>query len=195
MSSPVLWFANRGTGFVLLVLLTLTVLVGVLSTRRDAGRWVPRFLTQGLHRNLSLLATLLLTAHVVTAVADEYVDIRWWQAWWPLGGSYRPMWLGWGSVALDLIGLTVLSSLMRHRLPHRVWRALHLLTYPAWAVALVHGIGIGTDSRDGAGLWTGVVCGGLVGLAVAGRLAGVAVQSRRSRRATGRGATVPVSAL
>jgi sulfoxide reductase heme-binding subunit YedZ len=197
MNSPLLWFANPGTGFVLLVLLTLTVLLGVLATRGDAGRRVPRFLTQGVHRNLSLLATLLLGVHVFTAVADEYVDIRWWQAVWPVGASYQPLWLGLGSLALDLAVVVVLTSLLRHRLSHGAWRLLHLLTYPIWVLALAHGLGIGTDARTGPGLWTCVACAGVVALAIAGRLAGLGVQRARRTRDLPRvpAETLPVRAL
>ena len=70
MNGPELWFMNRGTGFVLLVLLTLSVMLGVLSTARVSTRYWPRMLSQGLHRNVSLLAVAFLLAHVGTAVAD-----------------------------------------------------------------------------------------------------------------------------
>ena len=44
--------------------------------------------------------------HVVTAVVDTYVDIRWWQAFVPwVGASYMPLWLGLGTVALDVIAM------------------------------------------------------------------------------------------
>ena len=188
MDSPLLWFANRGTGLVLLALLTLTMLAGVLATRGDAGRRVPRFVTQGVHRNLSLLALALLAAHVVTAVADTYVDIRWWQAWWPFGASYRPLWLGLGSLALDLVVVLVVTSLLRHRLPYRAWRALHLAAYLVWPVSLAHGLGIGTDARTDLGWWTSVGCLAVVTLAVLVRLAGLALAARRNRRR----AAVPV---
>jgi hypothetical protein len=60
LDGPALWFANRGTGFVLLVLLTFSTMLGVLSTARFSPRLWPRMLTQGLHRNVSLLAVTFL---------------------------------------------------------------------------------------------------------------------------------------
>src|SRR5450631_311576 len=63
MNGPQLWFANRGTGFVLLLLLTLATTLGVLSTSRMSPRRWPRMLTQGLHRNVSMLAVTFLAAH------------------------------------------------------------------------------------------------------------------------------------
>lgn len=174
MAGPLLWFANRGTGMALLLLLTLTTVLGVLATRGVAGRGVPRFVTQSLHRNLGLLSLALLLAHVATAVLDEYVDIRWWQALVPIGATYKPLWLGLGTVALDLFVMAAVTSLVRHRLPHRAWRAVHVTTYAAWLVSVLHGIGIGTDARTGWAMWSTVASVTAVAAAVAIRSVGLA---------------------
>ncbi|MGZ4444534.1 MAG: ferric reductase-like transmembrane domain-containing protein [Nocardioidaceae bacterium] len=179
MTSPLLWFANRGTGVVLLLLLTLTALLGVLATRGHAGRGVPRFLTQSLHRNLSLVAVGLLVAHVGSAVLDEYVDIRWWQALVPVGATYRPLWLELGTLALDVVVVVAATSLLRHRLPHRAWRAVHVLAYLAFAAALAHGVGIGTDASSPWGRRVSIGCAGAVALAAGLRLAALAWTARR----------------
>jgi methionine sulfoxide reductase heme-binding subunit len=185
MDGPLLWFANRGTGVVLLVLLTVTTLLGVLSTRGNAGHGLPRFVTQSLHRNLSLISLALLVVHAGTAVLDEYVDIRWWQALVPLGGTYEPLWLALGTLALDLIVVVVLTSLVRHRLPHRPWRAIHLAAYASWALAVLHGFGMGSDSAAGWARWTTVGC--VAAVATAATIRGVDVWgSGRRRRALDR---------
>jgi sulfoxide reductase heme-binding subunit YedZ len=147
LHGPVLWYLNRSTGLVVLALLTLTAVLGVLSTGRG-GRVLPRFVGQALHRNVALWSVVLLVLHVTTAVVDTYVDIRWWQAfvpWW--GASYLPLWLGFGTLSLDLLVLVVVTSLLRARMRHRGWRLVHLLSYAAWGVAVAHGLGIGTDLR------------------------------------------------
>ena len=87
MNDPLLWFLNRGTGIVLLLLMTLSVVLGVLSVRSRAGRVTPGFVRNVLHRNVSLLAVAMLVVHVVSAVVDSYVDIRWWDALIPGEGS------------------------------------------------------------------------------------------------------------
>lgn len=182
MEGPLLWFANRGTGVVLLLLLTLTTLLGVLATRGDAGRGMPRFVTQAFHRNVSLIAVAMLVAHVVTAVVDTYVDISWWQAVVPFfGATYKPLWLGLGTLALDLMIAIVATSLIRHRLPHRPWRILHVSAYACWGLSLAHGIGIGTDAGTAWGLWTGVGCAALVALAAIYRIVGVSMSAWRRR--------------
>ena len=167
---PFLWYLNRSTGLVLLVLLTATVLLGVWSTRGAAGSRVPRFAVQSVHRNLGLLSVALLALHVTSAVVDEYVDIRWWQAFAPWQLAYKPLWLALGVVALDLMVAAAATSLVRRHLPHRAWWLLHLTTYLAWGLALVHGLGIGTDSTGAALRWSSIGSVGLVGLSVVLRL-------------------------
>ncbi|MBT9257892.1 ferric reductase-like transmembrane domain-containing protein [Phycicoccus sp. MAQZ13P-2] len=181
MTSPLLWYLNRGTGIVLVVVFTLTVVLGVLATGRSVSRWWPRFVTQGLHRGLAAVSVLLLLAHAVVAVVDEFVDIRWWQAVVPFGATYEPLWLGLGTLALDLTVVVVATSLARSRLPHRLWFVLHLTTYAAWVAGVVHGLGIGTDAALGWSVAITAACVAAVVVAVLGRVVAVLLARRRSR--------------
>ena len=145
MDGPLLWFLNRSTGFLILGLLTLSVVLGIVASSGRAGHGLPRFVTQAVHRNVALLSVLLLAAHVVTAVADTFVDIKWWQALVPFGASYKPLWLGLGTASLDLMAALILTSLLRSRMRHRSWRVVHLLSYLSWLLGVLHGVGIGSD--------------------------------------------------
>jgi methionine sulfoxide reductase heme-binding subunit len=162
MSGPFLWYANRGTGVVLLALLTLSTAMGVMSTARAGSRRWPRFATQALHRNVSLLTLALLAVHIATAVEDTFVDIRWYEAFLPRPGGYKSIWLWLGTLACDLIIAITLTSLVRHRMSHRSWRGIHLLAYLSWGVSLLHGIGIGTDSGTTWGMGVTVASVGVV---------------------------------
>jgi DMSO/TMAO reductase YedYZ heme-binding membrane subunit len=167
---PMLWYLNRGSGVALLLVLTLTLTLGILSARAGRARLVPRFVGQQLHRNLGVLALVLVVGHVATAVADTYVDIRWWQALSPVGASYKPLWLGLGSIAFDVMLVVVLTSLLRERLGQRAWHAIHLLGYLAWPFALVHSVGIGTDATTSWGRQIGLGCLAAVALAAVVRM-------------------------
>lgn len=161
-SGPLLWYMNRGTGMVLLALLTLSTAMGVLSTVRMGNpRW-PRFVTQGLHRNVSLLTLSMLAVHVATAVIDSYVDIRWYEAFLPRAGAYKGLWLWLGTLGCDLLVAISVAGLVRHRMSHRIWRGIHVLAYLAWGVAILHGVGIGTDSGTSWGMGTTVLSVGVV---------------------------------
>lgn len=172
---PLLWYLNRGTGVVLLVLFSLSVVLGVLATGGRHGRGLPRFVNQTLHRDVALLSIAALVAHVVTAVADGYVDIRWWDAVVPGGASYEPLWLGLGTLSLDLMAAIALTTLVRARLGHRAWRTIHVLSWAAWVVAVAHAIGIGTDlaAPTGFAVLPVAACVAGVLLALAVRLARV----------------------
>ena len=146
LHGPALWYATRATGLVTMLLLTATVLLGVLTTGRFAGtsNW-PRFLTVGLHRNLSLLVLVFLALHVGTTVVDQFVSIPLAAAFIPFASSYKAVWLSLGAVALDLLIALVATSLIRNRLGLRTWRWVHWAAYICWPVALAHGLGAGTD--------------------------------------------------
>lgn len=176
MDGLLLWYLNRATGVVLLVLLTLSVVLGVLAMRGRPGRGIPRFVSQALHRNLALTAVVALVIHVVTAVVHSYVDIRWWQAVIPFGGTYEPLWLGMGTLSVDLIGVVVVTSLLRNRLGHRSWRTVHLLSWAAWAAAIAHALGLGTDlaGLHGWAVLPTMTCVAAVVVALVMRLSGPA---------------------
>ena len=170
MTSPLLWYLNRGSGLVLLVVFTLTTVLGVLSTGRRFSPLWPRFVTQGLHRSLAAIGTVLLVGHVTTAVVDTYVTITWWQAVVPFGATYKPLYLSLGTVALDLTALIVITSLLRSRLSTRTWHGVHLVSYLAWAVSVVHGVGIGTDASRGWSVLLTLGCVAAVAIATMARV-------------------------
>jgi sulfoxide reductase heme-binding subunit YedZ len=148
VNAKALWYLTRGSGIVSLILLTLAVLAGILtSTRWVKPRW-PRFVVEGLHRNLSLLSTVFVVVHIASAVLDGYVSIRWIDAIVPFGAAYKPLWLGLGALSLDAFLAIAVTSLLRVRLGYRTWRGVHWLAYGCWALALVHGLGAGSDRNQ-----------------------------------------------
>lgn len=171
MEGPLLWFLNRGTGLVALAVLTVATVLGVLATGGRPGRRAPRFVTQAVHRNLAVLGVALVVVHVVSAVIDEFVDLRWWDAFVPFTASYHRVWTGVGALALDLLLVVTVSSLLRARMRHRGWRALHLTAYVLWALSVVHGIGMGTD-LDAGMWWLALACAASVPAAATWRLVG-----------------------
>lgn len=159
-----LWYLTRGTGIVALVLLTATVVLGIVASVGWASPRLPRFVSRDLHRNLSLFCLALLVAHIVTAVADGFAPIGYVASVLPFSSPYRPLWLGLGTFAFDLLlALTVTSALRRH-LGQRAWRAVHWLAYGCWPIAVLHGLGTGTDTRLGLVL---VLYGGCVAAVLA----------------------------
>jgi|KBSMisStaDraftv2_1062788.scaffolds.fasta_scaffold422796_2 sulfoxide reductase heme-binding subunit YedZ len=179
-----LWVLSRATGLVSLVLLTLVMVIGILVQRQRRVGTLPRFVVVGLHRNASLLGVAFVAVHVASVVYDPYVSIRWVDALVPFAGSYRPFWLGLGAVTLDLMLALVLTSLLRHRVPRRAWRAVHWAAYACWPVALAHGVGTGSDMTGRLGLGVAAACTATVAVAALWRIAAptpTAPQQRAAR--------------
>ncbi len=146
MNDTVLWFATRGAGAVVLLLFSATVVLGLLTSSRFQTRRWPRFATAALHRDMSLLALAFLALHIATAVVDPFTHLGVTAALVPFGSYYRTFWLGLGTIAFELLVAIITTSLLRHLIGVRVWRAVHWLAYLSWPVAVLHGIGTGTDA-------------------------------------------------
>jgi sulfoxide reductase heme-binding subunit YedZ len=147
-STNVLWFITRGTGVVSLVLLTIVMALGVANVRRLHSAAIPRFVLDAVHRNAALLAVSFVAVHVITTLLDPYVSINPLAAVLPFASTYKPVWIGLGAVSLDLLFAVMITSLLRRRLGHRVWRATHWLAYGSWPVALFHSLGAGSDASS-----------------------------------------------
>jgi sulfoxide reductase heme-binding subunit YedZ len=176
-SSTALWYTTRATGIVALVLLTGTLVLGILTAGRVRARSWPRFAQADLHKRVSLLAMVFLALHVLTSVLDTYVHVGWAAIIVPFASQYRPVWTGLGTVGVDLILAVAISSAFRHRIRARTWRGIHWLAYGSWPVAMSHSLGMGTDAST---LWMdglAVLCS----VAVLGTLAWRISDAKKSR--------------
>ncbi len=164
------WYLTRSTGAVALLLLTFAIALGVIDVRRlSSPRW-PRFVVDSLHRNVSLLAMVFLVLHILTSVLDSFAPISLLDAFVPFAGSYRPFWLGLGAVSFDLLLAVTITSLLRKRMGFASWRAVHWLTYASWPIALLHGLGTGSDVKSTWLLALSILCIVIVIAAVLARV-------------------------
>jgi len=180
MSSPLLWYTTRATGIVAMLLLTVTVVLGILTQKRARGAGLPGFALQDLHKRASLLAVVFLSIHVLTSVLDTYVHIGWLAVVVPFTSPYDRFFVGLGTISLDLFFAVLVSSLSRRWISAWAWRAIHWLAYASWPVAIAHGIGSGTDIQlDWVDGLVGACCLSVVATAI-WRFAWPAIVRRRA---------------
>ncbi|HSS61306.1 MAG TPA: ferric reductase-like transmembrane domain-containing protein [Candidatus Limnocylindrales bacterium] len=165
-----LWYATRGLGASTLLVLTATVVLGILTATRWSGEQTPGFVAVDLHRNLSLIAMFLLLAHIVTTVLDPFAHISVRDVLIPVGAAYRPVWLGLGVAAFWVLVAVAATSLLRDRIGVRVWRIIHWAAYLSWPLALIHGLGTGSDGRAPWLVSLTASCSAAVVVAIAERL-------------------------
>jgi sulfoxide reductase heme-binding subunit YedZ len=145
MSTDTIWYLARGSGAVSLILLTVVVALGIGTRSGRSFAGMPRLVVASVHRSAALLSVVFVAVHVTALLFDPYAQLKLVDLVLPFTASYRPLWVGLGAVALDLMIALVATSLLRERIGHRTWKAVHWFAYAMWPVALVHGIGSGSD--------------------------------------------------
>ena len=177
-TSTAFWYSTRATGIVALILLTATMVLGILTAGRAKSRSWPAFAQAELHKRISIMAMVFVAIHVLTSVLDTYVHLGWGSIFVPFSSSYKPLWTGLGTVAVDLMIAVAVSSALRQRISPSTWRGIHWLAYGSWPVAMAHALGEGTDA---AKLWMDAIAA-LSVLAVGGALAWRIADHKRAQR-------------
>jgi predicted ferric reductase len=142
-----LWFVSRATGVASMVALTVVMVLGMLTASRRPPQGIRSAVVMGLHQSLALGASAFLLVHIVTAIIESYLSIDAISAAVPFTSGYETAWVGLGAIAVDLVAAIVITSLLRHRLPERAWRVVHLSAFALWPTAVVHGIALGTSDE------------------------------------------------
>lgn len=160
MRDPTFWILARTSGLTAYVLLTASMLAGLVVKSRPFGRAVRAAAVTDVHRFLTLLALGAIALHGFALTLDSTVRIRLPALLVPGVSPYRPLAVGLGVVAAELAALVVVSFPLRKRIGFRAWRRLHWATYGVFVAATAHGLAAGTDTtRPWAfALYLGAVC-------------------------------------
>jgi sulfoxide reductase heme-binding subunit YedZ len=143
---PTFWILARASGVAAYVLLTSSVLAGLVLKARPFGNALRPAAVTDLHRFLALLGLGAVALHGLALVVDTAVPISVADLLVPGLAPYRPLWTGLGVLAAELMLVVYASFALRRRIGARNWRRLHWATYLVFALATVHGLAAGTDS-------------------------------------------------
>lgn len=145
--SPMTWYLARATGITLYLLFWGMVVAGLLLTTRAFGRLVSRAILFSVHIYLGRLAYAFLAAHLLSLVIDQHLPFSIEQLLVPFASPALEPWTGFGVVAMYLFIVVTASASMRRYVPYSVWRFLHVLSFPMYALSLLHGVGSGSSSN------------------------------------------------
>ena len=160
------WDFSRAAGFTSYLMLWAAVTSGILVQRRIVATRLQRSLLEG-HRMLGALALAFAAAHAFALLLDPVVRFSLTNVFVPFTSGYRPIAVGLGSLALWTATTVLGTTALAHLFGRRTWWRIHLLSYPAFALALTHGLLAGTDS----GATAAVLLYGATAASVAGALA------------------------
>lgn len=175
------WIMLRAVGIASYLLLFGSVVWGLAGTTSVFGKRIAKATSVAIHQFMSTVALVLLLGHIVGLLIDEFVPFAPLQVVLPMTSSYRPIAVSLGVIAMYLVVVVAGTSWLRKWIRTSVWRALHLLAVPAFALALVHGLLAGSDSTSPWLFWVYVATGGIVFFLVV--LRGFTVGLRRERAA------------
>lgn len=140
------WLLARSAGVGAYLMLYLSVAWGLLSTTSLVTSRVSKRSSIAFHGTVASAGLLLLALHLAGLLLDTYVPFDLLDIVVPGRATYRPFATGLGVVAMFATAAVVATSWARKPLRPTIWRAIHLLAVPAFALSLLHGILAGSDS-------------------------------------------------
>ncbi|HMF04322.1 MAG TPA: ferric reductase-like transmembrane domain-containing protein, partial [Acidimicrobiia bacterium] len=141
------WYVARASGLVAWALLTFTVVWGILLSTKVLGRRPTPAWLLDLHRFVGGATVVFTGIHLGAIFLDGYVHFDLAALFVPFASAWNPVAVAWGIAALYLMVAVGITSLLRRALPNRLWRRVHYASFPLFAVATIHGLTAGTDSR------------------------------------------------
>lgn len=148
MSSQIWWYVARASGIVGWLLLSASVLWGILLPAKLSDRQRPAWILD-LHRWLAGLTIGFVGLHLATLVADSYLHFGLADLTVPLASDWKPVPVALGVIATWLLVIVQVTSLAMKRLPRKVWHRIHLASYATFFLASLHGTLAGTDAGNG----------------------------------------------
>ncbi len=141
------WYLSRSSAVVAYALLWLAMVFGLLITSKTARIWPGGPLALALHQHTSLLGLAFTLFHALILLGDRYAAASLASLFVPLGFvSHRPLWVAVGQVAFYALAVIVMSFYVKQYIGRRAWRVIHLVSFAVFGMALVHGIGAGSDT-------------------------------------------------
>ncbi len=143
---PTFWILARASGLTAYLLVTASMLAGLVLKSRPLGKALRPAAVTDVHRTLALAALGMTSLHGVALVLDSTVAIGPLALVVPGLVPYRPVWTGLGVASAELLAVLIASFSVRKRIGTRAWRRLHWASYGLFAAATLHGLAAGSDS-------------------------------------------------
>ncbi|MFC3578077.1 cytochrome b/b6 domain-containing protein [Streptomyces yaanensis] len=145
-------FLNFGAGVLSLVSLSCSVIWGLVAQDRLILNTRQRIVAQGIHRVTAVGSIAFLLVHITIKLTLEHTVLIAALIPFSLGVQGSAGLIGLGSLAGLLMIFVGITGALRNQFasPAPVaarWRAMHMLAYPAWCAALIHGLFAGRPAK------------------------------------------------
>ena len=145
------WYLSRGTAFVSMSLLWVSMAFGLTITNKMARLWPGAPTAFAIHEYVSLLGIAFAMFHGLILLGDHYINFTFAQVAIPFASaSFKPLWVGIGQISFYVWVIVAFSFYIRSYIGQKTWRAIHFASFLSYAAALAHGLASGTDT---SALW------------------------------------------
>lgn len=143
--TPWAWYVSRMSalaGFAFLyisMVLGLAIRIPLLRNSIGSGD------TLSVHRWISLQALLLALIHGTSLIFDKFIKFSFVDVFIPFASEYKTYMVVLGVLAFYLMLILVVSSYLKNKIPHKLWRTLHFFNIVLYIFSLIHAWQLGTD--------------------------------------------------
>jgi len=177
------WYLSRAAGIVAWLMLTASVLWGVVLATDLFPKWRRPAWILDMHRWLAGLTFFFVAGHLVTLLFDSYAHFVPQDFVIPYASTWRPTAIAVGVVALWLLVAVEVTALAMKKLSKTWWRDIHIASYFVfWAVS-IHAALAGTDTSKTLYTVTAIVALAAVAFAASYRALSRDLPKRRPARA------------
>ncbi len=146
LSPKLSWYIARSSGIVAWLLLSASVIWGLVISSRVLNKATTPGWLLDLHRFLGAVSLVLTAIHIAALVGDNYVHFGLVEILVPWASEWKSTAVAAGVVALYLLVAIEITSLLRARISRKLWRSVHYLSFPLYLLTTVHGLWAGTDA-------------------------------------------------
>lgn len=141
------WEIIRSLGIASYLLIGIGICLGILYSWPNQ-RPASKLLRYRLHSAFTIGGTAVGLLHGVVTVIDAYMPFAWREVLVPFSAARHPALNGLGTLAAYGSLVLIFTTDIRNKLRKKLWRVIHLLSYPIFAMAFVHGYFLGTDTDN-----------------------------------------------
>src|SRR5512142_2709028 len=124
------WYLSRGSAFIAMSLLWMSMALGLSITNKMARTWPGAPAAFAIHEYVSLLGLAFAIFHALVLMGDHYIKFTLAQILVPFAAvAYKPVLVGLGQVGFYVWLLVALSFYVRSRIGPKAWRAIHYISF------------------------------------------------------------------
>lgn len=141
------WEWIRLFGLISYFYFTISIIFGLL--RKTPTVKSQKNLLFQIHQSAGWFGFIALVMHMLLLIVDPYEPYSFVELMIPFASDYQPISSSIGTLAFYLFFIVIISSdLWIRKMKFAIWKWVHIAVLPAWLLSLIHGLFIGTDTKN-----------------------------------------------